>query len=106
VTRRGAVGGCAAVQRQGADTIISWLDLEVGTDLAISFQEAIGCNYIWEQIQNVQTQYRADKDEGKGPVSDSVAATAPGDAAGSKGGGGGGGGGAQSSPPMHGCACA
>ena len=52
-------------QRQGADTIISWLDPEVGTDLAISFQEAVGCNYIWEQIQNVQTQYLADKDDGK-----------------------------------------
>eukprot|EP00959_Pyramimonas_sp_CCMP1952_P086611 1811605-Pyramimonas_sp.AAC.2 len=41
-------------QRQGADTIISWLDPEIGTDIAISFQEAIGCNYIWGQIQTVQ----------------------------------------------------
>ncbi|KAK3281899.1 hypothetical protein CYMTET_10332 [Cymbomonas tetramitiformis] len=43
-------------QRQGADTIISWLDPEIGTDIALSFQEAVGCNYIWEQIQGVQSQ--------------------------------------------------
>jgi len=50
-------------QRQGADTIISWIDLELGTEIAISFQETIGCNYIWEQIHSVQTQYSNSKGE-------------------------------------------
>jgi protein phosphatase-4 regulatory subunit 3 len=50
-------------QRQGADTIISWLDPEIGTDIAISFQEAIGCNYIWGQIQSVQEEYCSSKGE-------------------------------------------
>jgi hypothetical protein len=27
------------------------------TDIALSFQEAVGCNYIWEQIKSVQHQY-------------------------------------------------
>eukprot|EP00951_Prasinocladus_malaysianus_P048116 scaffold654820_cov59-Prasinocladus_malaysianus.AAC.1 len=27
------------------DTIITWSDPEVGTDIALSFQEAQGCNY-------------------------------------------------------------
>ncbi|CAI5527351.1 unnamed protein product [Closterium sp. Naga37s-1] len=42
-------------QRQ-EDTIISWTDPEVATDLALSFQESMGCSYIWEQICNVQRQ--------------------------------------------------
>lgn len=50
-------------QRQGADTIISWLDPDLNTDIAISFQEAIGCNYIWEQIQSVHDQYASAKGE-------------------------------------------
>eukprot|EP00793_Prasinoderma_coloniale_P003752 PRCOL_00003128-RA len=36
-------------QKQGADTIIMWADPELKTDLALSFQEAEGCNYIWRQ---------------------------------------------------------
>ncbi|GJP54336.1 hypothetical protein CLOM_g13437 [Closterium sp. NIES-68] len=42
-------------QRQ-EDTIISWTDPEVATDLALSFQESMGCAYIWDQICNVQRQ--------------------------------------------------
>ncbi|CAI5532732.1 unnamed protein product [Closterium sp. Naga37s-1] len=38
------------------DTIISWTDPEVATDLALSFQESMGCAYIWDQICNVQRQ--------------------------------------------------
>jgi protein phosphatase-4 regulatory subunit 3 len=34
-------------QRQGEDTIITWTDTELGTDIALSFQEAAGCNYVW-----------------------------------------------------------
>lgn len=29
------------------DTIITWSDPEIGTDIALSFQEAVGCNHIW-----------------------------------------------------------
>lgn len=29
------------------DTIITWSDPELGTDIALSFQEAVGCSYIW-----------------------------------------------------------
>jgi protein phosphatase-4 regulatory subunit 3 len=39
-----------------AETIISWTDPEVSTDLALSFQETMGCNYIWEQVCSVQRQ--------------------------------------------------
>lgn len=41
-------------QRQSDDTIITWTDAEIGTDIALSFAEVVGCNYIWEQIQRVQ----------------------------------------------------
>ncbi|KAK9839752.1 hypothetical protein WJX84_000549 [Apatococcus fuscideae] len=40
--------------RQSDDTIISWTDSEIGTDIALSFAEAQGCSFIWEQIQEVQ----------------------------------------------------
>eukprot|EP00850_Spirogloea_muscicola_P004834 SM000021S06467 [mRNA] locus=s21:492698:499669:+ [translate_table: standard] len=42
-------------QRQ-EDTIISWTDPEVATDLALSFAETAGCKYIWEHICDVQRQ--------------------------------------------------
>ena len=29
------------------DTIITWTDVDVGTDVALSFQEATGCHAIW-----------------------------------------------------------
>jgi hypothetical protein len=29
------------------DTIITWTDKDIGTDVALSFQEAVGCNAIW-----------------------------------------------------------
>lgn len=42
------------IYRRTEDTIISWTDPEVATDLALSFQETMGCCYIWDQICNVQ----------------------------------------------------
>ncbi|KAJ7531832.1 hypothetical protein O6H91_14G061000 [Diphasiastrum complanatum] len=42
------------IYRRQEDTIISWTDSEVATDLALSFQEAMGCSYIWDQICSVQ----------------------------------------------------
>jgi protein phosphatase-4 regulatory subunit 3 len=35
------------IYRKQEDTIISWRDPEVATELALSFQEAAGCSYIW-----------------------------------------------------------
>ncbi|CAK9276520.1 unnamed protein product [Sphagnum jensenii] len=42
------------IYRRQEDTIISWTDPEVATDLALSFQETMGCSFIWDQICNVQ----------------------------------------------------
>ncbi|KAK9139199.1 hypothetical protein Scep_008880 [Stephania cephalantha] len=42
------------IYRTQEDTIISWRDPDFATELALSFQEAAGCSYIWEQICNVQ----------------------------------------------------
>ena len=33
--------------RPADDTIITWTDVDVGTDVALSFQEANGCHAIW-----------------------------------------------------------
>jgi len=43
--------------RQEDDTIISWPDAELGADIALSFQEGVGCSFIWEQIKSVQRAY-------------------------------------------------
>lgn len=50
-------------QRQGGDTIITWTDPDINTDIALSFQEAVGCNYIWEQIKSVQMTYAKNERE-------------------------------------------
>lgn len=42
------------IYRRQEDTIISWRDPEFSTELALSFQEATGCSYIWDHICNVQ----------------------------------------------------
>lgn len=34
------------IYRRQEDTIISWTDPEVATDLALSFQETMGCSFI------------------------------------------------------------
>lgn len=51
------IGKGSGYQRQGEDTIITWTDNHLGTDVALSFQEASGCNYVWGKIQNT-TQTR------------------------------------------------
>lgn len=33
------------------ETIITWSDAEIGTDVALSFQEADGCNSVWYAAQ-------------------------------------------------------
>ncbi|PKA62990.1 hypothetical protein AXF42_Ash007786 [Apostasia shenzhenica] len=38
------------IYRRQEDTIISWRDPELSTELALSFQEAAGCSYIWDNI--------------------------------------------------------
>ena len=43
-------------QRQG-DTIITWCD-ESGVDLALSFQDQLRCNEVWDQMMNVQEENR------------------------------------------------
>ncbi|XP_024536999.1 serine/threonine-protein phosphatase 4 regulatory subunit 3A isoform X2 [Selaginella moellendorffii] len=35
------------IYRRQEETIISWTDPEIATDLALSFQEAMGCGFIW-----------------------------------------------------------
>lgn len=42
------------IYRRQEDTIVSWTDPEVATDLALSFQETMGCTFIWDQICSVQ----------------------------------------------------
>eukprot|EP00198_Chlamydomonas_reinhardtii_P002263 XP_001691599.1 predicted protein [Chlamydomonas reinhardtii] len=39
-------------------TIITWHDAEISTDVAISFQEQVGCEHIWQQINQVQGEER------------------------------------------------
>ncbi|XP_028084126.1 uncharacterized protein LOC114285285 [Camellia sinensis] len=42
------------IYRKQEDTIISWRDPELSTELALSFQESTGCSYIWDHICSVQ----------------------------------------------------
>jgi len=42
------------IYRRQEDTIISWRDPKISTDLALSFQEPVGCSYIWDQIIGIQ----------------------------------------------------
>jgi hypothetical protein len=39
--------------RQGDGTIISWPDAALGTDVALSFQDAAGSEQVWSQIQKL-----------------------------------------------------
>jgi hypothetical protein len=41
------------IYRRQEDTIISWTDPEVATDLALSFQETVGCSFIWLAFHHV-----------------------------------------------------
>ncbi|XP_057829704.2 uncharacterized protein LOC131040764 isoform X3 [Cryptomeria japonica] len=42
------------VYKRNEDTIIAWRDPEIATELALSFQESMGCSFVWEQICSVQ----------------------------------------------------
>ncbi|KAL6850296.1 hypothetical protein ACP4OV_020923 [Aristida adscensionis] len=42
------------IYRKQEETIISWRDHETATELALSFQEATGCSYIWDHICDIQ----------------------------------------------------
>ncbi|KAL6626231.1 hypothetical protein ACP70R_029957 [Stipagrostis hirtigluma subsp. patula] len=42
------------IYRKQEETIISWRDHEAATELALSFQEATGCSYIWDHICDIQ----------------------------------------------------
>ncbi|GAX85578.1 hypothetical protein CEUSTIGMA_g12993.t1 [Chlamydomonas eustigma] len=44
-------------QRSGESTIINWHDPDISSDIAVSFQEQSGCDYIWHQIKQVQQDY-------------------------------------------------
>ncbi len=50
--------------RSAEDTIITWTDPELQTDIALSFQEAAGCNHVWEQIQDVHQRGDAGRRRG------------------------------------------
>uniref|UniRef100_A0A0E0KYP8 Uncharacterized protein n=1 Tax=Oryza punctata TaxID=4537 RepID=A0A0E0KYP8_ORYPU len=42
------------IYRKQEETIISWRDPEKALELALSFQEAAGCSYIWESVCTIQ----------------------------------------------------
>lgn len=45
------------IYRRAEDTIISWRDPEVATNLALSFQETTCCSFIWDQICDVRRSF-------------------------------------------------
>eukprot|EP00250_Pteridium_aquilinum_P011113 c19843_g1_i1 orf=845-3544(-) len=45
------------IYRRAEDTIISWRDPEVATNLALSFQETMCCSFIWDQICDVRRSF-------------------------------------------------
>ncbi|KAG2493475.1 hypothetical protein HYH03_008292 [Edaphochlamys debaryana] len=54
-------------------TIITWHDAEISTDVAISFQEQVGCDHIWNQIKQVQRdehQRHQDHERGRKTAAD------------------------------------
>ncbi|TVU17495.1 hypothetical protein EJB05_33533, partial [Eragrostis curvula] len=48
------------IYRKQEGTIISWKDPEKALELALSFQEAAGCSYIWENMHNIQQSLQID----------------------------------------------
>lgn len=40
------------------ETIITWTDPDIGTDVALSFQEGQGCNAIWYALAQLCKQCR------------------------------------------------
>lgn len=45
------------IYRRAEDTIISWRDPEVATNLALSFEETMCCSFIWDQICEVRRSF-------------------------------------------------
>ncbi|KAH9320159.1 hypothetical protein KI387_021928, partial [Taxus chinensis] len=62
------------VYKRNEDTIIAWRDPEIATELALSFQESMGCSFVWEQICNVQRsiQFPSVGEIGPRPPNDEV----------------------------------
>ncbi|KAJ0232291.1 Serine/threonine-protein phosphatase 4 regulatory subunit-like protein [Hirschfeldia incana] len=42
------------IYRKQEDSIISWREPEGSTELALSFQETVGCSHVWNQIGTMQ----------------------------------------------------
>ncbi|GIL44731.1 hypothetical protein Vafri_2247 [Volvox africanus] len=55
------------IYSRSESTIITWHDAEISTDVAISFQEQVGCDHIWQQIKQVQQEeHRRHQDHERG----------------------------------------
>lgn len=69
------------IYRRQEDTIISWRDPELSTELALSFQETTGCSYIWDQICNVQRNLHfntiSNMEIGPRPATEALETTGP-----------------------------
>ncbi|KAF9607279.1 hypothetical protein IFM89_033486 [Coptis chinensis] len=67
------------IYRRQEDTIISWRDPEYSTELALSFQEATGCSYIWDHIcsaqRNLHFNSLSDIEIGPRPAMDTLEAS-------------------------------
>lgn len=44
----------AVYELQGGGSIISWPDPQIGTSVALSFQDSMGCIAVWDHIRDVQ----------------------------------------------------
>ncbi|CAM0957651.1 unnamed protein product [Alopecurus aequalis] len=47
------------IYRKQQETIISWRDPEKALELALSFQEAEGCSFIWENMCNIREELQS-----------------------------------------------
>jgi len=47
------------IYRKQEETIILWRDPEKALELALSFQEAEGCSYIWENMCNIRKDLKS-----------------------------------------------
>eukprot|EP00892_Ulva_mutabilis_P008525 jgi/Ulvmu1/6044/UM027_0021.1 len=68
--------------RQGENTIIAWQDDDIGTDVALSFQEEAGCNAIWSEIHSTCAQTNQAGASGDGGQTTSTAGPSAGPASG------------------------
>ncbi|XP_062179819.1 uncharacterized protein LOC133884430 isoform X2 [Phragmites australis] len=66
------------IYRKQEATIISWKDPEKALDLALSFQEAEGCSYIWQSMRTIQQNLQSNVLGSQGspcPASESLEAS-------------------------------